>query len=157
MKRKHLHLVLLVYLLLTQSICGQEWLWKITPFEMKISDLHNLFDVQPENYRNEKLKYKLEEGNLFVYYSKQRCSPTDWGVWDVDEGTIVGVTFYPKKMKKTSYYKLKNSEMNKSFDDIGTAVYTNKEKGLLYTVYDGKVNQISFYPAQRFEKLRCAE
>lgn len=157
MKGKYLKLFLLVYLLLAQSVWGQEWLLKITPFEMKFTDLDNILDTAPENYRNKELKYRLKEGNLFVYYSNEKCASTDWGKWNVSEGTIVGITFYPKKMRKPSFYKLNNSEMNKSLDNIGTEVFTSKEKGLLYTVYAGKVNEITFYPSKRFEKLRCAE
>lgn len=147
----------LVILFFTHTVSGQEWLWKIKPFEMKITDLNDLIDSNPENYRSKKLKYKLKEGNLFVYYSNEKCSPTDWGEWDISEGTIVGMTFYPRKKRKIAYYKLNNTQMNKSFDDVGTEVYTNDEKGLLYTVYSGRVNQITFYPSQRFEKLRCAK
>lgn len=145
----------ILLLMLNQPSLGQEWLWKITPFKMKITELNTLFDIKAENYTDNELKYELKEGNLFVVYSDEKCASTGWGKWDVSEGTIVGITFYPKKKRKPSFYKLDNSEMNKSLDDIGTEVFTNKEKGLLYTVYSGKVNEITLYPSQKFEKLRC--
>ena len=141
-------------LLFTLNTLGQDWLWKIAPMQTNVSQVKEMFKVVPEIYGKDRLLFKLREGNLFIDYSKGKCVKTYWGRWNVEEGIILDIKFYPKKGRKPSFYKLKKEGMQKGFDQ-GHITYASDELGLYYSTQFGKVSGIHIYPAKKYDNLKC--
>lgn len=126
------------------------------PIQNNISQLKQFFDVEPEKQYEDKLFLKLKEGNLFIWFSQGKCISGSWGAWNVDEGTIISLTFYPKKRRKPSAYRFNKEEMKQGYNS-GHPHYKSDEKGLYYSTQFGKVTRINFIPASKYENLRCNE
>ncbi len=145
---------ILVLLVFSKSLFAQEWIGKILPMETKVSELQGIFDVTPEKKPTDTLFYKLKEGNLFVTYSLGSCKAGAWGAWNIEEGVIVSLVFYPKRKFKPLSFNLTFEGMEQGFDS-GHQTYKSDAKGLYFSTQFGKVMRIHFYPSNRYKNLRC--
>ena len=134
----------------------QFWFLKIRPLEMHRDDLQKLTVVRGRETRDDEFLYKLKEGNLLVGVSLGRCKRTSWGTWDVDEGTILSVIFYPAKERKPSYFGLSTEGMEKG-NDHGHSTFTSDDKGLYFSVESGYLRGVYLYPPpKKYTNLRCS-
>jgi hypothetical protein len=88
-------LVTFMFLFAFPVFC-QKWILGIQPLKDKISEIEELRNLQKTMVRDDKIRFKLDQGNLFIGISIGRCQYTSWGMWNVDDGTILNVIFYPK-------------------------------------------------------------
>jgi hypothetical protein len=121
-----------------------------------VSELAQFLDVSSKKQNRDSISFKLKEGSLFVEFSKGNCILGAWGSWNVDEGTIISLTFYPKKMRKPAAYKLDKEGMKQGYNSEHL-YYKSDEKGLYYSTQFGKVTSIIYTPANKYENLKCSE
>lgn len=147
---------MIIFFVLAPAIYGQDWLWKIVPLQTNIFEVKQMFAVTPKTYGNDQLNFLLEEGNLIIDFSPDKCTKTPSGSWNVEKGTVLSVIFYPDKGRKPSFYNLKKEGMKQGYDQ-GHITYSSDELGHYYSVEFGKVRRIHIYPANKYKKLKCEE
>jgi len=149
--KKTLYFVYLILMSFSTSAFGQGWLGKILPIQSKVSDLPGVFNSSPEKRYEDHVLYRLDEGNVLIWFSLGRCSQGSWGSWDAEEGAILAIDFYPKKRLRPSAYRFAGSNttlLNQTISD--------DKIGVLYTTQFGKVTRIHYYPALQFNTLKCS-
>ena len=105
--------------------------------------------------------YDLKTERAFVAYSSGRgCAGGE--DWDVPRDTVVQIVVTPKTKLRLSDLRLDARRFKKSkAPEEAHALYTDKEAGLTYEVYEGVgddsglVLHIQYDPAARDEHLRC--
>lgn len=106
--------------------------------------------------------YELKAERAFIYFSGERCAGGKG--WDVPRDTVVRISVTPKTELRLSALGLDMRRFEKSTDTEVTthALYTDKEAGVTYEVYegggedDGLILHINFDPATADDKrLRC--
>jgi hypothetical protein len=132
----------------------RDWFLKIRPIEMARKDIDNMSQVAAVPVDDDQILYRLKEGNLFVGLSLGRCKKTSWGTWDVEQGTVLHVTFYPSKERKPSHFGLTTEGMQKDVDH-GHDTYTSEEKGLYFSVEFGKLRGVTISPPSKHSDLAC--
>ncbi len=103
--------------------------------------------------------YRLDNGNLFVIYSLRLCESDDRGGWNVDEGVVTKLGFFPDISPKIKSLKLDKKKYKKSLeggDTLGIYSYKDDEAGIEYTVQNGIVETVTYYPGRKYEHLRCS-
>lgn len=136
------------------NVSGQEWLAKVMPVEVDLTETTRIVKAEPVEVREDKYLYRLKEGNLFIGVAIGRCVETTWGSWDLPKGTVVDVVFYPAKKKRPSNFNLSTEGMKEGVDS-GQRTFVNDDVGLYFATQFGAVTRIHFYPASRFKRLRC--
>ena len=105
--------------------------------------------------------YEFKTERAFVVYSAGRGCAGGEG-WDVPRDTVVRIVVTPKTKLRFSALRLDMRRFEKSKDPEAPthALYTDKEAGLTYEVYEGGgeadlVLHVQYDPAARDEHLRC--
>lgn len=147
---------MLILVIFIESSIAQKWLKEIQPLETKASELRKGLSINPEKRPPDTLFFKLKEGNLFVEYSLGNCISGSWGAWDVEEDTVLAITFYPKKKRKPSFFGFSGDGMKQGYDS-GHLTYKSENTGLYYSTQFGKVTTISYTPSRKYEKIRCGD
>ena len=77
--------------------------------------------------------------------------------WNVPEWTVEEFTFRPKKRLKTGklHLGLQGFRAYKMLGNNDSTVYRNNALGISYNIFKDKLIEITFYPADKFEDLRC--
>lgn len=132
----------------------QEWLDKITPMKTQVSELSKILNVELPKKLDGDFILKLKDGNLLIWFSQGNCVKGNWGAWDISQGTIISFTFYPKKERKPSFYKLSKTG-TKILYNQGHQIFINEESGISFDVEFGKVRSITYTPGIKYEDLRC--
>lgn len=153
LKKSYFFLILVLFIFIKSSI-AQEWLKEIQPLQTKVSELNEILAITPEKKPLDTLFFKLKEGNLFVEYSLGNCISGSWGAWNVEEGTVISITFYPNKKRKPSFFGFSGDGMKQGYDS-GHLTYKSDDTGLYYSTQFGKVMSIMYTPPQKYEKIRC--
>jgi hypothetical protein len=104
--------------------------------------------------------YKVEDGTLDVeYYSFNFCTPAPVADLRVRRWTVVEITYVPDNPPTLADLKLdlKKFRMVKESIHVPEAVsYLNDEEGVDYTSQgDETLDSIRYFPARRFDTLRC--
>ena len=152
---KQLLLALCLIYILQFEVLGQDWLGRITSMRTNVDEVEQMFKESPEK-KIDSYFFELKEGNLIVYFSPDNCLSGAYGGWDVPKGTVTHITFYPKKKRKLSYYKVDIEKMEKGFDS-GHRLFTDNEQGVMYSTQFNKVESIRYFPALKYVNLRCAK
>jgi hypothetical protein len=106
--------------------------------------------------------HELKTERAFVVYSGGRGCAGGEG-WDVPRDTVVQIVVTPKTRLRLPALRLDLKKFEKSADpEVPThALYTDKEAGLSYEVFegggadDGLVLHIQYDPPAKDERLRC--
>lgn len=106
--------------------------------------------------------HELKTERAFVVYSGGRGCDGGEG-WNVPRNTVVQIIVTPKKRLRLSALRLDMKKFAKSADpEVPThALYTDKEAGLTYEVFegggadDGLVLHTQYDPSAKDERLRC--
>lgn len=148
-------LLVLTFPALTLSAHAQRWIMRIELLRSTISDLEVVTGVEPEYVRDEKVLFRVKEGNLFLGISVGNCKETSWGAWDVPKDTILDVEFYPGRQWKPSRLGLTKSGMTKGHNQ-GHETYDNAELGVYYATEFGFLRRLNLYPSIKLADLKCA-
>ena len=91
-----------------------------------------------------------------IDYAKGPCKGPPHG-WNVSAGTVLQITAFPKSKLPIEQLGL-NEKGYASSQGVGEAAtyYTSVQAGTKYSVHDGEVNSISYFPSRRDINLRCA-
>ncbi len=147
-------LPILMILAFIEIIHAQQWLAKFVPTQTVFSQVQDEFEISPNIIRENKVQFKLKEGNLFIGLSLGECINTSWGKWKAEKGKVLDIVFYPKKGRKPSYYKFDNKVMEEGIDS-GHKTYISEELGLYYSTQFGKVIRIHYFPSSKYDNLKC--
>jgi hypothetical protein len=106
--------------------------------------------------------HELKAERAFVFYSGGRGCEGGEG-WDVPRDTVVQIVVTPKTSLRLSALRLDMKRFEKAADpEVPThALYTDKEAGLTYEVYEGEgadnglVLHMQYGPSAKDERLRC--
>jgi hypothetical protein len=101
--------------------------------------------------------YDFDKGAIRIMYSRKRCEqglPSDWGNWNVPLDTVINISVDDDTPVED--LKISNLEKYKWYtDDSGTTYYHLKDKGIEYSVRDGRVTQITYGPTSKDQNLLC--
>jgi hypothetical protein len=147
-------IAMMIFFVVTSTAYGQDWLWKITPLQTNISEVKKMFDITPEIYGNDQLKFIFEDGHLTIGFSPDKCVKTSWGAWNIAKGTVIDIDYFPYERRKPLFYNLKRKEMKQGYDR-GIVTYSSDESGLYYSTEFGKVTRINIYPPNKYNDLKC--
>jgi hypothetical protein len=107
--------------------------------------------------------FDLKDGQVNAIFESGRCVLTEYSDgkplgWKVPEWTISDISFRPRKRVSPRKLGLET----KGFDRVpiadvpGAFIFRNEDLGMEYSVTrEGKVYEISFFPAKKFDYLLC--
>jgi hypothetical protein len=130
------------------------WLREIVPMQTVISDVKDRFKSHRREIRDDEVRFELPEGVLYVGFSKGNCLSTTWGRWNIKEGIVLGVVYYPerKQTPKSLGFSLSDMEIGSDNEHV---TYRSKVNGIYLSTEFGKVTAIHYSPAHKYEHLRC--
>jgi hypothetical protein len=104
--------------------------------------------------------YPVEDGTLNVeYYPYRYCEPRGDADWNLPQWAVLELTYRPDHPSKLQSLKLDLSKFRKtseSFDAPDLVSYVNNEEGVDYTFQeDGTLNDIRYFPGNRYKEFRC--
>lgn len=139
------HLVSCLFAIaLVIPIEGQNWLGQIRPAKTNIQEASTILRQAPHRNGTDGLLFKLKEGNVFIDFALGPCISGRWGVWNMKSGTVVHVTFYPKKEKPIQYYKI-SGHFSKTEEFHGMTYISDEKSGIMYSAVNDKVESISYF------------
>lgn len=156
------------FLLLTNIALAKEpdWLKKLKSIEPLFSTREDVIKVFGQNLDNEKdylEYYELDGGRMSVQYSTGRCirkvedgAEKIYG-WNVPEWTVIDMNFTLKRRVNPKKLNLKYSDFRSyEVNDVpGAMVYENDGLGFDFSVYKGKISDITFRPSNKYDYLYC--
>lgn len=157
MKKLYL-LTLILFSISSASAQKPDWFRKLQELEKFPStekDVERLFSpktikiTKTPNEWGKVIEYEIPEGKLMIYYSTGKCSEENKVSFDLNDGVILDLNFWLNNPIDFSKLKLKLKGFIKGReDDIEIYFYTNKEKGITYTVFQEKLKSIRFFYPQ---------
>jgi hypothetical protein len=129
--------------------------WRgIVPLHSTRADVERLLGQSTEPCR---CVYRTDDEVIRVEYADRGCKIDPSG-WKVARDTVVSFRLTPKKWQRFSDLGVDEKEFTKSIEfDNPTRHYTNKEKGVRYTVTEtGMVYDVTYTPATKDSHLRCS-
>lgn len=128
--------------------------WRgIVPLHSTRADVERLLGQSTERCR---CVYRTDDEVIRVEYAVRDCKSEPSG-WKVARDTVVSFRLTPKKWQRFFDLGLDEKEFTKSVEfDNPTRHYTNKDKGVRYTVTEmGMVYYVTYTPATKDSHLRC--
>ncbi|HZN07866.1 MAG TPA: hypothetical protein VFB65_13820 [Pyrinomonadaceae bacterium] len=128
--------------------------WRgIVPLHSTRADVERLLGQPTEPCR---CIYKTDDEVIRVEYAVRGCENNSSG-WNVARDTVVSLRVTPKKWQRFSDLGFDEKEFTKRVEfDNPTTHYTNKAKGVRYTVTEmGMVYYVTYIPATKDSHLRC--
>lgn len=102
--------------------------------------------------------YNLEDGWLSITYSNGECKADQTAGYNIPKETVETVFFTTKKPIKLSLLKIKlKGFYSSSEDDVEIQIFTNFDEGVEYAVSNKQAGSIKFFPARKYDSLRCAK
>lgn len=158
--------ILLVLLMImgTDALAKEpSWLREIktiVPFEWTRDDVVRRFG-QPSRsidpYFNE---YSLEEGTLFVYYSRGLCSQNPKAQFDVPEFVVTTVEFELKKPRKPKRLGINfvGFEVSHPFDSPNATFFAHESLGITYFVNSrGLIEEVAIHISSNSDVRECRQ
>ena len=105
--------------------------------------------------------FRFKEGRMWVRFASERCASTIEGEpigWKVPPYTAIEVSFFPNKWMEPDKLGIKNFRgftKNPIHEGREGFEYVNDELGIDYTVNGGRIQDLTFRPAKKFDYLRC--
>jgi hypothetical protein len=93
--------------------------------------------------------------NIFFVYASGDCESGGLGGWNIQPGTVIRFTVYPKVKPKLSELGIDASKFEKRADIGDSLLYVNEEEGISMGVYHDDVQSFNYGPSKRDEYLRC--
>jgi|ERR1044072_1002067 hypothetical protein len=168
MKVKLFFIIFLV--LLVNSATAQNLLWlskmkEIVLLKSTRADVRRILG-EPDDHKDDGLEYIGFEGGRFtVLYTTGTCLTKNennrkviYG-WLVPEGTVQQISFTPNKALKPKKLPIRFEGFTsyKVSDVPDSIIYENDTLGIDYGTYKGKIDKITFRPANKLYNLKCKE
>jgi hypothetical protein len=161
---------LLVILFVYTSASGQAHEWRQKIAQIRLLE-HTYDDVvrilgKPIDRSGERkfgAYFDLKVGRVFAVFESGNCVVTPYSNgkpigWRVPRWTVTRIGFEPYKpiSPKTLLVEFQNFRKFPVEDMPGLFSYENDELGIKYSLNDdGKIVDIAYYPATRFQHLHC--
>lgn len=128
--------------------------WRgIVPLHSARADVERLLGSSNDPCR---CHYKTENEFVEVNYASAPCRGSLPG-WNVPADTVLSFTITPKTEQRLTDLHLDESKYVKNYDDVMTTYYTDRDKGIEYTVSEtGSIESISYIPSTSDNRLRCS-
>ena len=131
--------------------------WRgIRPLHSTRADVERLIGppMQPQG-----ITYDLKNERVNVVYSDGKCAKGWPYGWNVEPGTVIGITIYPQPRPKLAELPIDISKSKKYVDPSGVIHYNNDDQGLSVAVdpNEYEVMVIEYYPAATDAHLQCPE
>jgi hypothetical protein len=130
---------------------------KIKLLESTREDVKRVFDTDKEKSDDD--KYITENMYIYFYYSNGDCSD-EVEEWNVSEGKVIEIHVIFKDAEKPQTLKIDLSKLDRiktdeedEEDDVYT--YYDKQKGVNYFVYKGKIGSIKLIPSEKNSPALC--
>lgn len=132
---------------------AQQWR-KIVPLKSTRSDVERLLGPQKKSYG---VVYELRDGTLSIEYSSGPCKKDRKGGWNVPEDVVISFSFSAIDKPRFSSLKSDRSRFRRIVDrHTGEIInYVSDRDGVMYEVQRGRVQSVEYYPARRYNHLRC--
>ena len=104
--------------------------------------------------------FRLKDGRLSAHYSTGFCDEDKKEGWNVPPLTVTALFFVPKKQIKPEKlgFDLTSFSFSEIFDVPNAFIASNDELGIEFVkTTKGRVETVSFYPANKFDHLYCEE
>jgi hypothetical protein len=142
-----------------QSIRVAEGWLGILPIATNRLEAEAKFKVAP-SIRGNWAFYEAEEAVFSVAYSSEPCSSSDFGKWRVPKDTILSYSIGFKKQPSRNSLRIDPSRFTRrEYPESSSVKYYSKQDRISIDAEldEGRefITTIFFYPAKRFEKLRC--
>src|SRR6267142_3461308 len=116
----------------------------IVPLHSTRADVEHLYGVSADACR---CIFQTSKGNIDVAYATIPCAGTEYG-WNVPKNTVL--SFRVALIDPVRFSEMA-SDLNGfvkrySPEDIATTYYTNVEKGIVFSVQDGHVMSVNYFP-----------
>jgi hypothetical protein len=152
-----------IVLFFCQTVFAQapDWylkLLQIKPLKSNESDVERIFgQLEVKNSFIDggigAVTYKTLNGQLYVTYAAGNCERSY--DYNVVKGTVVKIHFKSDRFTKFSKFKINERDFQTRDDDAGWLYYFNKDVGIEYEVYRGKIDGVGLFPASEYDHLKC--
>src|SRR5687768_7747846 len=125
--------------------------WRtIIPLRSTRADVERLLGAPASAQRN---VYRSGDDTVVVTYAASKCS---YG-WQVPVDTVISLVVQPKQGLRFADLKLDASKFEKRRDvhDEPIYYYVNQAQGINYTVTEGVITSIEYFPSAKDNHLRC--
>lgn len=161
-------LILLIVLLLPSLIKAKEPDWyiklkQIKPAESTRADVERIFDspiAKPIYVDNglELVHYQTAEGKMSVEYSIGKCTSEKTPGYDLENGIVTNIIFFPEQLIKFSRFKVDRKKLIKTHDGHDPPWhYVNQEASVDYTVGRGLLLHVKFQISLNQDYLKCKD
>ena len=138
---------------------NQENGWRgIVPLHSTREDVEKL--IGPPNTPNGSMYDPPSDGivdRVYVQYSTGHCTKERSGGYNIPSGTVIQIVVTWSKRQDFCELQIDESKFEKSLDsEIPEIVYySNMEKGIMYTVEDGKLKLTHYFSSKKDSHLKC--
>jgi len=126
----------------------------IVPLHSTRADVEHLYgDTVSDACR---CNFRTSNEAIHVSFASAPCAAPIYG-WNVPKDTVLEFTIIPKVPLRFSQMALDLNGFVKRYspEDIVTTYYTNVEKGIVFSVQDGNVFHIDYFPPSKENGKRC--
>ena len=104
------------------------------------------------------VNYKFKDGQLEVSYAISRCaSKKSAGFYDVKKDTVIKFEILLSQGVKKKALDTSSKGWSVYRDpESGAVIFTNEEIGIEYSGDDYNITSIRYFPATRYDSLRCS-
>ncbi len=102
--------------------------------------------------------FDFDDGRMSIDFEPGNCGDGMVQGWKVAKWTVTGIMFSPEKWlepKQLGIKDFKGYKANLIHDGREGIEYVNDELGIEYIVNQGKVQNVIFRPAKKYDHLRC--
>lgn len=152
---------LLFLIALALTVQCQDKSWKgLTPLKSSRADVEKVLGgPAPGSREKHAATYSTAAGRVFVLYSTGPCSVKPSNGWNVTEGTMLSLSFYPAPEPAFDESKIDMKEFEKRPDPeiLSSVAYTNEKDGISITVnsWDNTITRYHYFPPSKNNKLKC--
>jgi hypothetical protein len=162
-------ILILLFIFLTAfpaSAAEPDWhkkLKQIKALKSKRKDVEKIFNFPrvEESLKNKALEfvsYQTAEGRMVVRYSTGKCGAEKTEGYDLENGTVTNIIFFPEKFVEFSKLRIYRKKLLKPrLEDNSPKRYVNEDTGVKYAVKEGFVTFVEFSLPSRHDYLKCKD
>jgi len=156
--------ILLLFLANTTFPQEPEWLKKMKQIKLLSDSYEDVVKILGEPVEDGIEKdtseyFDFREGRMSVSFEPGNCGDGMIEGWKVPKYTVIEVNFFPDEWidPKKLNVNFKGFTAKSIHEGREGIEYVNDELGIDYTVKEGKIQDITFRPAKKYDYLRCKE
>ena len=137
------------------------WLAKLGSIDALVAtevDVRRILGVPKERY-SDVAEYTIKEGRVVILYSKGRCITSNYTEFDLEKGTVLTVSFTPKKTITRQSLHIDFSGLAKTgiYDVADAYDYYDTKIGVMYAFAGDRLTYVEFSGRDDVQPKRCSE